>query len=96
MEKFLIGMLTVILLLAATAGWSEQGENASTLVSDLVIQPGEELGCEARDQGQAASESESLANSGCCKICTVGKACGDTCISRSYTCTKGPGCACDG
>lgn len=96
MEKFLIGMLTVILLAAAPASWSEQGENASTLVSDLVIQPGEELGCEARDQGQGASESENLANSGCCKICTVGKACGDTCISRSYTCTKGAGCACDG
>lgn len=32
----------------------------------------------------------------CCKICTTGKACGDTCISRSYTCRKGPGCACNG
>jgi hypothetical protein len=32
----------------------------------------------------------------CCKVCSKGKACGDTCISRSYTCHKGPGCACDG
>ena len=32
----------------------------------------------------------------CCKICTKGKACGDSCISRSYTCRKGPGCACNG
>ena len=32
----------------------------------------------------------------CCKICTTGKACGDSCISRSYTCRKGPGCACNG
>jgi hypothetical protein len=32
----------------------------------------------------------------CCKICTKGKACGNTCISRSYTCHVGPGCACDG
>lgn len=32
----------------------------------------------------------------CCKICTKGKACGDSCISKSYTCHKGPGCACDG
>lgn len=31
----------------------------------------------------------------CCKICTTGKACGDSCISRSYTCHKAPGCACD-
>jgi hypothetical protein len=32
----------------------------------------------------------------CCKVCTTGKACGDSCISRSYTCHKAPGCACDG
>jgi hypothetical protein len=32
----------------------------------------------------------------CCKICTVGKACGNTCISRSDICHIGPGCACDG
>lgn len=31
----------------------------------------------------------------CCKHCTTGKACGDTCISRSKTCHVGPGCACD-
>lgn len=32
----------------------------------------------------------------CCKICTKGKACGNSCISRSYTCHQPPGCACDG
>ena len=32
---------------------------------------------------------------GCCKICTVGKACGDSCINAAYTCHKGAGCACD-
>jgi hypothetical protein len=32
----------------------------------------------------------------CCKICTTGKACGDSCISRNYTCHQPPGCACDG
>jgi len=31
----------------------------------------------------------------CCKYCSKGKACGDSCISRSYTCHKAPGCACD-
>ena len=33
---------------------------------------------------------------GCCKICTSGCACGDSCISCSYNCTKPYGCACDG
>ncbi len=34
-------------------------------------------------------------NESCCKWCSSGKACGDTCISRSNTCTKSKGCACD-
>jgi len=31
----------------------------------------------------------------CCKTCSKGKACGDSCISRSNTCSRPPGCACD-
>ncbi|MEM9553422.1 MAG: thermonuclease family protein [Acidobacteriota bacterium] len=31
----------------------------------------------------------------CCRICRKGKACGDSCIRRAYTCRKPPGCACD-
>jgi len=31
----------------------------------------------------------------CCKHCSAGKACGDSCISREKQCRKGPGCACD-
>jgi hypothetical protein len=33
---------------------------------------------------------------GCCKICSNGKACGDSCIARWKTCHKGKGCACNG
>ena len=33
---------------------------------------------------------------GCCKVCTTGKACGDSCISWDKTCNVGPGCACNG
>jgi len=32
----------------------------------------------------------------CCRICTRGKACGNSCISRRYTCHRGRGCACNG
>jgi hypothetical protein len=35
------------------------------------------------------------AASGCCKVCTTGKACGNSCIARHLTCHKGPGCACN-
>lgn len=33
---------------------------------------------------------------GCCRVCTVGCACGNSCISCSKNCTKGVGCACNG
>lgn len=32
----------------------------------------------------------------CCKVCTSGKACGDSCIAANKTCRQGPGCACNG
>lgn len=32
----------------------------------------------------------------CCKYCSTGKPCGNSCISRSKTCRKGIGCACYG
>jgi hypothetical protein len=31
----------------------------------------------------------------CCKICSAGQACGDSCISRDKICHKGRGCACN-
>ncbi|MFZ5896743.1 MAG: hypothetical protein ACOY0T_37145 [Myxococcota bacterium] len=31
----------------------------------------------------------------CCRQCDQGKACGDSCISRKFTCRKGRGCACN-
>lgn len=54
----------------------------------------------------AASEPEStfsmaeLANAcipqdQCCKICTRGRACGNSCIHATYNCHKGRGCACN-
>ena len=32
----------------------------------------------------------------CCRICTRGKACGNSCIARNLTCRQPPGCACNG
>jgi hypothetical protein len=32
----------------------------------------------------------------CCRICTQGKACGDSCIAAELACQASPGCACDG
>ena len=33
-------------------------------------------------------------SSSCCRVCTTGKACGDSCIAKSYSCNVGAGCAC--
>ena len=32
----------------------------------------------------------------CCKYCSTGKACGDSCIDFDKECNVGPGCACNG
>ena len=47
---------------------------------DIAVE-GREASCTPRDQ--------------CCKVCSKGQACGNSCISRSYTCRKGRGCACN-
>lgn len=40
--------------------------------------------------------SAARAGAACCKVCSAGKACGNSCIARSKACHKGKGCACDG
>lgn len=37
----------------------------------------------------------SPSTSACCKVCTIGKACGNSCINVNYTCHQPPGCACN-
>ncbi len=44
----------------------------------------------ARSSGATAQ-----ATGACCRVCTRGKACGNSCISRAYQCRQPPGCACD-
>jgi hypothetical protein len=43
----------------------------------------------------APGEASCVPRSECCKVCTTGQACGNTCISRSKNCHKGRGCACN-
>ncbi len=40
------------------------------------------------------SAESCIPRSECCKVCRNGQACGSSCISPSYTCRKGRGCAC--
>lgn len=45
---------------------------------------------------QGCGGSGSSSSGGCCKVCTTGKACGDTCIPVTQQCRTTGGCACDG
>lgn len=46
--------------------------------------------------GVSTPDAQAEQRERCCKICTTGKACGNTCISREKQCHVGRGCACDG
>jgi len=48
------------------------------------------------DDGPAAFGADDELARQCCKICRKGKACGNSCINRAYTCHRPPGCACNG
>jgi len=44
--------------------------------------------------GQATA-GPPTASSACCKVCSVSQACGDACISKTKSCHKSQGCACN-
>jgi hypothetical protein len=46
--------------------------------------------------GPSAVETCAAAGWACCRVCSTGKACGNSCIARWKTCHKGKGCACNG
>src|SRR4051812_20797083 len=70
---------------------------APTLEQDVVPIEAEQRAIldEILSGPRAGPTPPSVGARNCCKVCTTGKACGDTCISRSYTCHVGVGCACD-
>ncbi len=72
---------------------------SSILLSSSSI-PFDSQPCEEFNSSSEIKDISSLeidvAQLKCCKICKKGKACGDTCIKKTYTCTKPPGCACNG
>jgi len=79
---FLIGLTA--LMAAPLADGSRGGLDGGSTVSSAL----------SNSLDQSTALDTQLA--ACCKTCRKGKACGNSCIKRSYTCTKPPGCACDG
>lgn len=65
----------------------------NTLVSSEVTIPTTAPNQPVPDVAPPSSGSSGV---GCCKYCgSNSQACGNSCISLSYTCHQGPGCACD-
>ncbi len=77
---------------------TKTGTNIYTIVAkdDLGNMSTEHFDEEMTPTNTQTSGGGGGGGSGCCKVCTTGQACGDSCISWSYTCHKGPGCACQG
>jgi hypothetical protein len=86
--------ITVLLLIATgkapNVHEAQAGEQRNVTLELVRVQPS------AKILKVLGMEQQSLANQQCCKICTVGKACGNTCIAVDRVCHVGPGCACNG
>jgi hypothetical protein len=62
---------------------SERAAAASEAPAQMTLAP------------RGVEEPQPVIDAACCKVCTTGKACGNSCISRKKICHKPPGCACD-
>ena len=91
--RVILQMIIFVFIIGVTHAENEINEYYSSPI-ELVDEEGHADSFENRSPAQAI-ENESLSQ-GCCRICTKGKACGNSCISRRYTCHQPPGCACDG
>jgi len=101
-----LAMVCVCLLLGLTGSFAQRPEGgdgkatgATSIVSVEVFDVcnlDNQVATIGSEQLFSATRSAScVPRSECCKVCSKGKACGDTCIRRDYTCHKGRGCACN-
>ena len=94
MRAFITGMIVATALFtASTNALSAEAQTATNQEIGSVL---EEFGVTSQDTELISQQSvipQTAAK--CCKYCRKGKACGNSCISRSYTCHKPPGCACN-
>ena len=85
--------LSLLLTLLSGGGEASANETAAALVGERqcteIASLFEEL------DTAALLETKCTPRSKCCKVCSKGKACGDSCISKKYNCKKGSGCACN-
>lgn len=70
--------------------------NINNIIITLEVENSQELKqCLPNNCEKSSHDGSYEVAQGCCKYCCKGKACGNSCISRSYKCHKPPGCACN-
>jgi hypothetical protein len=83
-------VLIAACLLTSSAALSESPSTASPadFTQNLAASP-------PRNPFELRATQQTTATLGyCCKVCSKGKPCGDTCIAQNKICHVGPGCAC--
>ena len=98
-----IANVAVGILLSLAVSLASAGDLPTHDIDEAVLQSisspaldTDALDQELQDAGLIPPEPAAEAPAACCKICRKGKACGDSCINKNYTCHKPPGCAWNG
>lgn len=93
--KHLLLLLTLLMTFSFAHADSspDKDDVATSIEASATID--DQTSCVSSD-GSSSTDSLMADSKKCCKICKKGKACGDSCIAKSKTCTKAPGCACNG
>ena len=90
-----MGIRTLLVVLSIVCAGN--GIDTSPAEAEVIAQRAPEKPRHPARQKPAPERPEPAqpAPKSCCKTCSKGKACGDSCILRRSTCHKPPGCACD-
>ena len=88
-------LAALLLLVASTTIRGEEPEPPADNYELVQPDANAEQGA-ARPEASKADVTRQAADKpkACCKYCSKGKPCGNSCISRRYTCHQPPGCAC--
>ena len=93
--KHLLLFLALLMAFGFAHADSSIDKNGVTPSIEASVTVDNQTNCASPD-GNLSADSLLADSKKCCKVCKKGKACGDSCIAKSKTCTKGPGCACNG
>ena len=90
----LIRLLILISVLFTSSAFADEDKRFEITeeneVGSFLMKPGKTF----REWNPSLTDNQVISQA-CCKQCSTGKACGNSCISRAKSCHKGSGCACD-